>query len=199
MEFSLEMIKDYIKCANDVEYFAEKYIKINHPYDGIVPIKLNDFQKQVIKDYNEKKYFEKTVPRMKGKTTVAAIILLHQAMFSEYKVSGIFASKLVNGTNILETIFSMYEMLPEYFKKLSPITKRNRTKLEFGNMCSIINFGSNPNNGKGLTLSNIYIDESDFIDTFKNILDTFYPVIGITGKLFALTSEFKGQTRESLH
>lgn len=47
-EMTLEQVQEYIKCANDPIYWAEKYIKIVHVDHGIIPIKLYDFQKEII-------------------------------------------------------------------------------------------------------------------------------------------------------
>ena len=43
-----EQIQEYIKCAKDPIYFSEKYIKIVHVDHGVIPIKLYDFQKEII-------------------------------------------------------------------------------------------------------------------------------------------------------
>ncbi len=43
-----EMVDEYVKCMNDPIYFAEKYIKIVSLDRGFVPIKLYDYQKEII-------------------------------------------------------------------------------------------------------------------------------------------------------
>jgi len=189
MNWTTELLEDYRRCVNDIEYFAETHIKICHPIKGIIPIVLNDFQKQVIQYYSEKNIFASMAYRQEGKTTIAAIILLHQALFNEYRVSLVMAPKIQISNSILEIIIEMYENLPDHIKS-TKITICNKTKLEFGNMCSIISGGSNINSGKGRTLSNIYIDESEFMHTLKEAFDSLYPHISSSnkGKIFALTS-----------
>ena len=46
--FNMEQIQELLRCANDPIYWAEKYIKIVHVDHGIMPIKLYDFQKEII-------------------------------------------------------------------------------------------------------------------------------------------------------
>ena len=184
-----ENIEDFKRGMEDIEYFAETHIKIYHYEKGIIPIELNGFQKQAIKNYNEKNVFANVANRQEGKTTVAAIILLHQALFNEYRVSLVVAPKMVMSNSILETILEMYENLPDYMK-IAKITKRNKTKLEFDNMCSIISAGSNVNVGRGRTLSNVYIDESDFMPTLDEVFTSLYPCISSSNKskMFSFTS-----------
>lgn len=183
-----EMIEYYKRCVADIEYFAEKYIKVRHTELGLVPLKLNDFQRQAIKDYNEKNVFSKFAYRMEGKTTIAAVILLHQAIFSEYRVSLIMGPKLHSSNEALDLIYEMHQNLPEHIQ--AKIVTRNKTKLDFGNMCSIISGGSNTNIGRGRTLSNIYIDESEFMPSLDEVFTSLYPCISVSnkGKLFAFTS-----------
>jgi hypothetical protein len=188
MNWTHELIEDYKQSMNDIEYFAEKHIKVKHAEYGLVPLKLNDFQRQAIKDYNEKNVFAKLTHRMAGKTTIAAVILLHQAIFNEYRVSFIMGAKLQSSNAILDVIYDMHQNLPEHIQ--AKIVTRNKTKLDFDNMCSIISGGSNTHQGRGRALSNIYIDESEFMSTFNEVFNSLYPCISAVNKskLFAFTS-----------
>jgi hypothetical protein len=48
IEWTPEMLQEYMKCAKDPIYFAEKYIKIVHVDHGFIPIELYDYQKEII-------------------------------------------------------------------------------------------------------------------------------------------------------
>ncbi len=182
------MIEDYKRCMGDIEYFAEKHIKVRHVELGLVPLKLNEFQRQAIKDYSEKNVFAKYANRMEGKTTIAAIILLHHAIFNQYRVSLIMGPKMQSSNEVLDLIYDMHQNLPEHIQ--AKIVTHNKTKLEFDNMCAIISGGSNTHQGRGRTLSNIYIDESEFMNTLDEVFTNLYPCISTAnkGKLFAFTS-----------
>lgn len=185
-----EMIEDYKRCIDDIEYFAEKHIKINNNATGLEPFKLNEFQREAIKDYKEKNIFAKIGKRIEGKTTIAAIILLHQAIFTEYRVSAVMAPTLVLSNYILDLIYDMYQNLPDYIKHNIGITTRNKSKIEFSNMCAIYSVGSNSTSLRGRTISNLYIDESEFISSLYEILQNIVPCISVVNKsrLFAFTS-----------
>jgi hypothetical protein len=45
---TMDQVQEYIKCANDPVYWAEKYIKIVSVDKGVIPITLYDFQKEII-------------------------------------------------------------------------------------------------------------------------------------------------------
>ena len=47
VEFSQEMVGEFIKCAQNPTYFAEKYIQIVHVDHGLIPISLYDYQKEL--------------------------------------------------------------------------------------------------------------------------------------------------------
>lgn len=188
MQFTHEMIEDLIRCANDIEYFAERHIKVIHVINGIIPLKLNDFQKQAIRDYEEKNSFANMCSRQQGKTTIAAVILLHQALFKTYNTSVIFAPNMRMSDSILQTILDMYHHLPEYIQV--EITTKNKSKLEFATNSSIYSCGSNSESNRGRNITNAYIDECEFVDNLHRIVENLYPAMVSTSlhRLFAFTS-----------
>ena len=198
MNYSIEQIAEVMKCSEDVEYFADNYIKFSNP-NGVVLAKLNDFQRSVIRHYRDNKVFFMPAGRQEGKSTVASIILLHQALFSEYRVSMVFARTKSQSSNIIDIVIEMYERLPEFLTEPKMIT-RDKSKVEFSNGCSIISAGSDVNCGRGRTLSTIYIDESEWFDKLDDVLTTLYPCMAAMpySKLFALSSTFTGDSFRKL-
>jgi len=51
LPYSAEHIKEFIKCKEDVFYFAEKYYHIKSLDEGILKIKLRDYQKQMLASF----------------------------------------------------------------------------------------------------------------------------------------------------
>lgn len=51
VEYSKEMIDEYVKCKEDIIYFAEQYFYITSIDKGKIKIPLYDFQKKVLKAY----------------------------------------------------------------------------------------------------------------------------------------------------
>lgn len=183
-EFELQEI---IRCRDDIAYFANNHIKILHIDLGVIQIKLNDFQNTAIRKYNTEKTFFIPTARQEGKTTVASIILLHQALFTDSRVSCIFAHNKHMSNSILDMIKHMYDLLPEYLK-IAKIITRNKGELKFNNMCSIISAGANTDYDRGRTVSNVYIDESAWIENVDKIIMDLYPFMSTHAKLFSFSS-----------
>lgn len=61
-----EMIQEYIKCKNDCQYFIEKYVKIITE-DGLQPFILRDYQIELIESMNDNRYTIGKLSRQSGK------------------------------------------------------------------------------------------------------------------------------------
>ena len=48
IEWTPELIKEYIKCSEDPVYFAKTYIKIVHVDRGLIPFEMYDYQKEIV-------------------------------------------------------------------------------------------------------------------------------------------------------
>ena len=62
-----EMVQEYLKCAEDPIYFAEKYIQIVHVDRGLIPIKLYDYQKEIIEKITKNRRVAVCTSRQAGK------------------------------------------------------------------------------------------------------------------------------------
>jgi len=51
IEWTPELISEFIKCKDDPVYFAERYMKIVHIDRGLITIPLYDYQKEIIRAY----------------------------------------------------------------------------------------------------------------------------------------------------
>lgn len=189
MTLNNDQFNELKRCENSILYFANKYIKISDNI-SVKQISLNDFQISVTEKFEGSKSFFLSGERMTGKTTVAAIILLHNALFNSKNSSVIFAPKQVMSDYILELIVEMYERLPN-FLTISKIISKNKQKLEFDNESFILSAGSQPQALTGLDISTVYIDESEFMsdDLNKLIADAVVKLtLKQSSKMFILSS-----------
>lgn len=189
MTLNNDQFNELKRCENSILYFANKYIKISDNI-SVKQISLNDFQISVTEKFEGSKSFFLSGERMTGKTTVAAIILLHNALFNSKNSSVIFAPKQVISDYMLELIVEMYERLPN-FLTISKIISKNKQKLEFDNESFILSAGSQPQSLIGLDISTVYIDESEFMsdDLNKLIADAVVKLtLKQSSKMFILSS-----------
>ncbi len=62
-----EMGQEFIKCANEPIYFAEKYINIIHVDHGLIPIKMYDYQKEILEKITNNRRVSVATSRQAGK------------------------------------------------------------------------------------------------------------------------------------
>ena len=61
-----EMVKEYVKCKNDPIYFIETYVKIITE-DGLISFKLRDFQIELVESMIDNRYTIAKMARQSGK------------------------------------------------------------------------------------------------------------------------------------
>jgi hypothetical protein len=67
IEWTPEMMEEWVKCAKDPIYFSEKYIKIVHVDRGFIPIELYDYQKEIITGIHTHRNVSVATSRQAGK------------------------------------------------------------------------------------------------------------------------------------
>ena len=115
-QFTDEMIQEYIKCKEDIIYFAENYFHIITIDKGKQLIKLYDFQKKILKACydtpNGKQSICCKIFRQAGKTTTFSIFMLHYALFNKDKTIAILAHLEKLAIEILDRIKMGFKNLP---------------------------------------------------------------------------------------
>ena len=136
LEFSAAEIEEYIKCAKDVVYFCEKYVKIVSVDKGLVPFKPFKYQKNMFKTFDENRYTICKMPRQVGKTTGVVGYLLHKILFNENYNIAVLANKQVQAREILSRIQLAYEWLPKWLQQ--GIVEWNKGNIELENGSKIL-------------------------------------------------------------
>lgn len=67
LEYTQEQLEEYIKCSQDPIYFIENYMKIIHVDRGVIPFKLYDFQKEMVKNIHDNRRVVGRIGRQSGK------------------------------------------------------------------------------------------------------------------------------------
>lgn len=67
IEWTFDLMMEYQKCVKDPIYFAEKYIQIVHVDRGLIPIKLYDYQKEIINSITYNRRVIANTSRQAGK------------------------------------------------------------------------------------------------------------------------------------
>jgi len=191
IEWTSEMLQEYLKCAQDPIYFAEKYIQIVHVDHGLIPIKLYDYQKDIINAITNGRRVTVNTSRQAGKTTTAVAVILHYSIFNSHKTIALLANKGDAAREILERIQIAYEALPKWLQQ--GVIEWNKGSVEFENGSKIIAAATSGSAIRGKSISFLYIDETAFVENWDEFFASVFPTIssGKTTKIL-LTSTPNG-------
>ena len=183
IEFSQEMVKEYLKCVSDPVYFAEKYIQIVHVDHGLIPIKLYDYQEEIIEKITNNRRVTVVTSRQAGKTTTAVAVILHYVLYNDHKTVALLANKGDAAREILDRIKIAYEALPRWLQQ--GVIEWNKGSVEFENGCKIIAGATSSSAIRGKSISFLYIDETAFVENWDEFFASVFPTIssGTTTKM----------------
>lgn len=169
-EYTPEEIEELTKSANDVIYFANHYGYCLHGSQGYKPITLRDYQEEMLRSYTDNRFTCCMSSRQVGKTVVAALFLLHNAIFNVDRNIGIAANKLATAVEIMDKIKEIMDYLPFFMKP--GIKVYNQTMIVFENGCRLIAQATTKRSFIGFTIHTLYCDE--FAHVEPHVLDEFY-------------------------
>jgi hypothetical protein len=195
VQYGMKEIQQLAKCRIDPIYFIDTFVKVQHPTKGIVPFKLFDFQKDMIRMFHSKKKSIVRSARQSGKSQTVAAYLLWFAMFTD-NVNVLCVSKDSGAAKeIIDRIQKMYLEVPEHIKCGISDDAWNKHTAAFDNGSKIISLSTTPNSGRGLSISLLFCDELAFVR--PNIQEEFWgsimPTLA-TGGGCIITSTPNGDT-----
>ena len=175
IEFSPEMVQEYLRCAKDPIYFSEKYIKIVHVDHGLIPIKMYDYQKEIMNAITNNRRVAVNTSRQAGKTTTAVAVILHYVLFNDHKTVALLANKGDSAREILDRIKIAYEALPKWMQQ--GVVEWNKGSVEFENGCKIVAGATSSSAIRGKSISFLYIDETAFVEGWDEFFASVFPTI----------------------
>jgi len=175
IDFTPDMVQEYIKCANDPIYFAERYIKIVHVDHGFIPIQLYEYQKEIMEAFEKNRRVVVNSSRQSGKTTTAVAIILHYVIFNDYKTVALLANKGDSAREILDRIKLAYEALPKWLQH--GVLEWNKGSVEFENGCKILAGSTSSSAIRGKSIAFLYIDETAFIENWDEFFASVFPTV----------------------
>ncbi|MGL4522751.1 MAG: terminase large subunit domain-containing protein [Bacilli bacterium] len=175
IQWTQKMLDEWVKCRDDIIYFAENYCSIIHIDYGIIKVQLRQYQKEMLKLMFDSRMSMHNLSRQLGKTTAVAIYLAHFVCFNEAKNVGILAHKGSMSAEVLDRTKQAIELLPDF---LQPgVVFWNKNSIELENGCAISAFASSPDSVRGQSFALLYLDEAGFIENFEDTWKAILPVI----------------------
>lgn len=189
--WSEDLLKEWVKCRDDIEYFAANYCKVLHPDRGMVNFEPYPYQRDMWKLMQTSRFSIILACRQSGKTAGVTIELVHEIIFFSDKTTAVVAHKASQAAEIMARIRTILENLPFF---LQPEVKYyNKGSVEFGNNSRIFAAASGSSTLRGKSLTHLYLDEFAFVMNDDEFMAGTYPVVtaGKTAKI-TITSTANG-------
>ena len=177
IEFTKEQIDELIKCKNDPIYFATNYIQIISLDEGLVPFKMYDFQKEILRDFHENRFNIAKLPRQTGKSTTVVAYLLYYAIFYDSVNIGILANKASTARELLSRLQLAYENLPKWMQHGILVWNKGNVELENGS--KILAASTSASAVRGMSFNILFLDEFAFVPNHvaEQFFASVYPTI----------------------
>ena len=173
VEFTKEQILEFQKCAKDPLYFMETYIRIVSLDEGLVPFKMYDFQKHIVRTIHDNRFTICKLPRQSGKSTTTVSYLLHYALFNPNSNIAILANKSSTARDILGRVQLAYENLPKWLQQ--GVINWNKGNIELENKSVIVAAATSSSAIRGGSYNIIFLDEFAFVPA--NIAEMFFSAV----------------------
>jgi hypothetical protein len=168
-QYTKEEQKELIRCANDVIYFADKYCHAMTD-DGIRKINLRDYQKDMLKEFQDNRFIVMLAARQIGKTITSAIFITWYLCFHFDRNILVIANKMATTTEIVDKIRTVYKHLPFFLKP--GVLSNGATGMRFDNGVRLFSQATTKTAAIGYTIHLLYADE--FAHIPENYLIPFY-------------------------
>ena len=175
--FTKKQVTEFLKCAQDPVYFAQKYVKIINLDEGLVPFKMYDFQEKLVNNFHNNRFNICKMPRQSGKSTTVVSYLLHYAIFNDSVTIGILANKAQTARDLLGRLQIAYENLPKWMQQ--GIIAWNKGSMELENKSKIIAASTSASAVRGMSFNIIFLDEFAFVANHlaDDFFSSVYPTI----------------------
>jgi len=175
IEWTPELLKEYLKCSQDPVYFAKEYIKIVDVDKGLVPFTMYGYQEEITEKITNNRRVAVLTARQSGKTTTAMAVILHYVLFNEFKTVAILANKGDAAREVLARVQLAFEALPKWMQQ--GVEEWNKGSIVLENGCKVYAGTTSSSAIRGKSISFLYLDEVAFIEGYDEFFASVYPTI----------------------
>lgn len=188
IDWTPEKVQEMVKCSQDPIYFAENHMKIVNVDQGLIPIQLFDYQKQIIQSIHNNRYTVAELARQLGKTVSICCYVLWYIIFNPNKTVAILANKAETAREILSRIQLAYEHLPKWLQQ--GVVEWNKGSFELENGSRVLAAATSSNNIRGFSINLLILDEAAFVEGWDDFFASVFPTIssGNTTKLVLIST-----------
>ena len=170
-----EMVEEYVRCSKDIVYFVKRYMKIVNVDRGLINFEPYDYQIEMLKAMSEERYTIIATSRQSGKSTTTCAYILWYILFQQDKTVALLANKAETAREILGKIQLAYEHLPKWLQQ--GVIEWNKGSFVLENNSRVLATATSSNNIRGFSINLLFIDEAAFIDNWDTFFTSVYPTI----------------------
>jgi len=170
-----DLVQEYIKCKEDVVYFVTKYMKIININKGLINFIPYPYQENMLKTMAGERYTVIATARQAGKSTTTCGFILWYIIFHADKTVALLANKGETAREILGRIQLAYQHLPKWLQQ--GVKEFNKGSFELENNSRVIAAATSSNNIRGFSINLLFIDEAAFIENWNEFFTSVYPTI----------------------
>jgi hypothetical protein len=175
IDWTPELVQEYLRCAEDPVYFTENYMKIINVDKGLVPFKLYDYQKEMLYSFRDNRFSIVTTSRQAGKSTTTCAFILWFIIFNSEKTVALLANKGDTAREIAGKIQLAYQHLPKWLQQ--GILQWNKGSFVLENNSRVIASATSATGIRGYAINLLFIDEAAFIDNWEEFFTSVFPTI----------------------
>jgi hypothetical protein len=175
IDWSPDLVQEYIKCSQDPIYFTETYMKIINVDRGLINFKLYPYQKNMLMSFANNRFNIVTTARQAGKSTTTCAFILWYIIFHPDKTVALLANKGDTAREILGRIQLAYQHLPKWLQQ--GIKEWNKGSFELENNSRVLAAATSSDAIRGYSINMLFIDEAAFIENWDEFFTSVYPTI----------------------
>jgi hypothetical protein len=175
IDWTPDMVAEYVKCSQDPVYFTEKYMKIINVDKGLMNFELYDYQKDMLMSMADNRFTIIATARQAGKSTTTCAFILWYIIFNAEKTVALLANKGDTAREILGRVQLAYQHLPKWLQQ--GVKEWNKGSFELENDSRVIAAATSSDAIRGYSINLLFIDEAAFIDNWDEFFTSVYPTI----------------------
>lgn len=175
IDWTPDLVQEYIRCSQDIIYFVEKYMKIISVDKGLINFNLYPYQKIMLKNFCDGRFNIVTTARQAGKSTTTCAFILWFIIFHADKTVALLANKGDTAREILGRVQLAYQHLPRWLQQ--GVSEWNKGSFVLENNSRVIAAATSSDAIRGYSINLLFIDEAAFIDNWDEFFTSVYPTI----------------------
>lgn len=183
-----DMVQEYLRCSTDPRYFIETYMKIINVDHGLMNFKLHDYQVEMLDAAVDNRFVVLATARQVGKSTVIAGYITWYILFHGQKTIAVLANKEKTAVEILGKVQTAYQHLPAWLQQ--GVKEWNKGSFVLENDSRVIASATSGDSIRGYAINMILIDEAAFVDNWEEFFTSTFPTIssGKTTKVILVST-----------